>query len=142
VVDLGIGCGHFVEARGENTFGYDVNEAGIKWLLDRKRWWDPWAKDPENLTCWDSLEHLTRPHELISRVKSHVFVSAPIFRDRSHVLASKHFKPDEHCWYWTEAGLIRWMRDLGFGLCEKNRVESDLGREDIGTFVFVRGTTQ
>ena len=138
VVDLGIGCGHFVEARGENTFGYDVNEAGIRWLLDRKRWWDPWSKDPENLTCWDSLEHLARPAELVSRIKRRLLVSLPIFRDEAHVLSSKHFRPDEHYWYWTRDGFVRWMGVLGFKLQLENTMETDLGREDIGTFVFSR----
>lgn len=34
-VDIGIGSGHFIEARNGVTYGYDVNPAGIRWLLDK-----------------------------------------------------------------------------------------------------------
>lgn len=138
LVDIGIGCGQFVKTRGPATFGYDVNETAIRWLLDEGRWLDPWATDPENISCWDSLEHLARPHELISRVKSRVLVSLPIFKDKAHVLRSKHFRPDEHFWYWTETGFQNWMRKLGFAQEFKSDMETMLGREDIMTFVFRR----
>ena len=39
VVDIGIGCGHFIIQRDRgytSTTGYDVNPYAIRWLLDRK----------------------------------------------------------------------------------------------------------
>jgi hypothetical protein len=135
VVDIGIGAGQFVESR-PNTWGYDINPYGIRWLLDRRLWWDPYQKDPDNATFWDSMEHIERPDKLLERIRSHVFISMPIYRDFDHVLSSKHFKPNEHFWYFTREGLIWFMRESGFGLLEENRMETELGREDIGTFVF------
>lgn len=138
LIDIGIGSGHFLERRGGQTYGYDVNPMGIQWLLDRGVWWDPYFKDPAAISCWDSLEHIERPCDLLSRVSKFVFVSIPIFRNRDHVLTSKHFKPKEHFWYFTEAGFEGWMRRLGFEILEKNTFESELGREDIKTFAFMR----
>lgn len=139
VVDIGIGCGQFVEMRGRiTTCGYDVNPRGIRWLLDRGLWCDPYASEPDHVTCWDSLEHMKRPWSFLECVGSTVFVSLPIFRDEEHVVSSKHFRPDEHFWYFTRDGFVHWMSQEGFLLVEENRMEEDAGREDIGTFVFNR----
>lgn len=138
LVDIGIGSGHFIEARGPSTWGYDVNPHAIYWLLDRGLWWNPWFKDPPNAAFWDSLEHLERPDLLVARVKETILVSIPVFRNKDHVLSSKHYKPGEHLWYFTADGFTSWMKRQGFRLVEENRMETELGREDIGTFVFKR----
>lgn len=147
VVDLGIGCGDFVEGRNRalnlremnpTTLGFDVNPAGVKWLRERGFYFDPYQQRPPCLTCWDSLEHLEFPDELIRRVEHFLFVSIPIFRDRDHVLRSKHFRTDEHFWYFSQDGFLSWMHANGFICLEQNRMETELGREDIGTFVFRR----
>lgn len=138
VVDIGIGSGGFIDARGRRTKGYDVNPVAIRWLLDHDLWHDPYFIDPENATCWDSLEHMRKPEVFVRRVQKHLFVSIPIFKDEAHALRSKHFKPKEHFHYFTEAGLVLWMNGEGFSLVAKNRMEEKLGREDIGTFVFRR----
>jgi hypothetical protein len=75
---------------------------------------------------------------LLANVREWVFVSLPIFRDAEHALRSKHFKPDEHCWYFTRNGLVFAMQTCGFALVSESNVETDLGREDIGTFAFRR----
>ena len=139
VVDIGIGSGGFIVARDHaSTRGYDVNPFAIQWLLERGIWHDPYFIDPENATCWDSLEHMKHPEDFVKRVRRHLFISIPIFRDKDHALASKHFKPEEHFHYFTEPGLEFFMNKQGFKLIAKSRVEEELGREDIGTFVFGR----
>lgn len=139
VVDIGIGCGHFIESRGSDvTRGYDVNPEAIRWLLERGLWADPYFQDPANASCFDSLEHMSRPEHFVERVRSFLFLSIPIFDGPAHVSRSKHFRTDEHYFYFTKPGLISWMADLGFGLVDENSMEQDLGREDIGTFVFKR----
>ena len=67
-----------------------------------------------------------------------LFMSLPVFNDVDHVLRSKHFKPDEHFWYFTRDGLVAAMLMCGFKLVAESDVESELGREDIGTFAFRR----
>lgn len=141
LVDVGIGCGHFVEERGKAgapTFGYDVNPRGVQWLKERGLWRDPYVAPLSAVSLWDVLEHVETPELFISRVSVWLFVSIPIFSSREHVLRSKHFKPGEHCWYFTRDGLVRWMKDRGFDLVSESWIETILGREDIGTFAFRR----
>jgi hypothetical protein len=137
LVDIGIGSGQFVRAAG--CKGYDINPRARRWLKQSRRWRDAYeTPGPLGITCWDSLEHIADPDRLVSRVERWVFVSLPIFRDAEHVLSSKHFKPDEHIWYWTEKGFKNWLDRLGFDCLYHSEMESELGREDIHTFVFRR----
>lgn len=138
VVDIGIGAGHFVEIREGNTHGYDVNPIGIKWLKDREIFFDPYEQAPANISCWDSLEHIKHPDRLISRVKEHVFVSIPIFMSGEDVVTSKHYRKDEHYWYFTDWGLVAWFKKYHFKLVMRSDIETSLGREGIGTYVFRR----
>jgi hypothetical protein len=142
VLDVGIGAGQFVEAR-PNTLGYDVNPAGVEWLKERGRWanlYDP-TFDRHRipaLTFWDSLEHIDRPDVAVAKAGEWVFVSLPVFTGSEHVLTSRHYRKDEHVWYWTHDGLIRWFAAQGFTCIEHNTIESELGRDGIGSYAFRR----
>lgn len=139
VVDVGIGCGAFIEARMGWTWGYDVNPEGVRWLHAHGRWCDPYERSVEAVSLWDVLEHIPDPAALLRNVRQFVFVSLPIVPgDGPPALDWKHLRRDEHCWYWTRSGFERWMAGHGFELCTHNRMEELLGREDIGTFVFRR----
>lgn len=139
-VDVGIGCGAFIEMRELQipTYGYDINPAGVEWLTQRNLWVDPRQSIVASVSFWDVLEHIPDPAEILDNVTHRVFMSTPIFADAEHVLRSKHFRPDEHCWYWTRDGLLWWMGKHGFDCVEHSTPESLLGREDIHTFVFRR----
>lgn len=141
LVDVGVGAGAFVEARNAqkkgSTWGFDINPRAVAWLGERGWLVDPW-QGCASASFWDSLEHLADPAALLARVRKWVFVSLPIFRDAQHVLASKHFKPGEHVWYFTHDGFVRWMASQGWVCAGTSEVESELGREDIETFAFYR----
>lgn len=137
LVDVGIGGGRFVEER-RNTSGYDVNPHAVAWLKETGRWHDPYRQQVMAASFWDSLEHILDPAPLLANVRYWVFVSVPIFTDCDHVLRSKHYKPAEHVWYLTDAGLIAFMRRAGFELVERNTMEQDAGREGIGSYAFRR----
>lgn len=140
LVDVGIGCGDFVAARGGRTYGYDVNPVGVAWLKARERYLDPYPHAVAALSLWDVLEHVPEPAQLLASARAWVFVSVPLVpgdwapppRDW------KHLRRDEHCWYWNRRGLEAWMATQGFELVEESRVEEQLGREDVGTFAFRR----
>ena len=54
-----------------------------------------------------------------------------------HVFKSKHFKPGEHCWYFTRDGLKLFMGRWGYERVEFNTSEIiHGGREGIESFVF------
>lgn len=137
VVDIGIGCGQFVEAR-KNTLGFDINPFGVEWLKSRNLFADPYKSPFPAATFWDSLEHIQNIQFLLENVREWVFVSIPIFQSCEHVLRSKHFRKDEHCWYFTHKGFLAWMDTQGFSPITVERFEMDLGREDIFTFAFKR----
>ena len=137
LLDVGIGAGQFVEAR-PNTRGYDVNPAGVDWLNQRGLWADLYEDRYPALSFWDSLEHIDRPDVAVGRAEKWVFVSVPIFSCAEHVVRSRHFRRDEHIWYWTHDGLVAWFAEQGFELMESNGVETQLGREGIGSYAFAR----
>ncbi len=55
-----------------------------------------------------------------------------------HAAGSRHFRRDEHYWYFTDAGLCVWMDRHGFQLRERDNIETLLGREDISSYAFER----
>lgn len=136
VCDVGIGGGRFVEQFG--AVGMDVNPAAIAWLTECGRLHDLRAEAVDAATFWDSLEHIHDPVPLLANVRHWVFTSLPIFTGPDHVLRSKHFRKDEHCWYFTREGLTHFMDLQGFDLKGVSVMEQNAGREDIGTFAFRR----
>jgi hypothetical protein len=141
LIDVGIGSGAFVELRtnrGRPTYGYDVNPAGVEWLEQRKLLVDPYLVRFQAVSLWDVLEHLYDFQSLLANVHDWVFLSLPIFNDMHHAIGSKHFRPTEHYWYFTREGLIYAMRVCGFELVSESNVETELGRDGIGTFAFRR----
>ena len=143
LIDVGIGSGAFVtarRARKRTTYGWDVNPAGLRWLDEQMLLVDPYLIPFDAMTLWDVLEHMADFQSLLANCREWLFLSLPIFRDAEHVLRSKHFRPDEHYWYFSREGLLSTMKVCGFALVTESNVETDLGREDIGTFAFKRET--
>lgn len=136
VCDIGIGGGRFV--RDLDAFGFDVNPHAVHWLKDSGRWKDPYRSQVDAITCWDSLEHIHDPAPLLANVGAWVFTSLPIFEGPEHVLRSKHYRRDEHCWYFTREGLMRFMAGHGFDYVAECDMEQQAGREDILTYAFHR----
>lgn len=138
LLDVGIGSGAFVKARS-NTVGYDINPKAVSWLKQYRSFCNPYYQHTARaMSFWDSLEHILDIERIISRVKEWAFVSIPIFTSAEHCLHSKHFRKDEHYWYFTHEGLVRWFKEQGFQLIEYNDMETKIGREDIGTYAFKR----
>ncbi len=148
VLDVGIGCGTFLDRLGDRPkWGYDVNPAGIAWLRERGLWHDPHDGLPECcrvVTFHDALEHFRWPGELLATFPDgvHVIVTIPIFPDLARIVESKHWRPEngEHQLYFTESGLIGYMTDLGYEAVEVRDDETRIGREDILTGAFRKGT--
>lgn len=138
VVDVGIGSGEFIRLR-PNTWGHDVNPAGIEWLKRN----DLWAKNLQGFagaTFWDVLEHVETPEDYLKQIGLHAFafVSIPLFYALGAVRASKHYRPGEHLQYFTEQGFIDWMERHGFRLMQMQDFEIRAGRESIYSFAFRR----
>ena len=129
VIDVGIGSGKFLQAAqaaGLKCSGYDVNPRAEAWLKERDLWLDIYNPGPPTFyqggtvcwTFWDVLEHIPEPHKILDKIPvGHcLLTSIPIFADLSRVRESKHFRPDEHYYYFTDEGFRRWMQRYRF-LC-------------------------
>jgi len=143
ILDIGIGCGTFIKKRG-NCVGYDICLRSSYLLQENGLFFNPYRKDKlwgkiEGVTFFDSLEHIEHPESLFKNIKNQfVFIIIPIFKDLSSLLRSKHFKKYEHYFYFTDKGLIRYMKYYGFEMLERREDEEKCGREDIGAYVFRR----
>lgn len=138
VLDVGIGCGEFISAR-PNTYGTDVNPRALVWLQDRGLKGS--VSSFEAFTFWDVLEHIDKPDRFYFRHMakgSYLFTSLPIVDDLNLIRQSKHYKPGEHLYYWTERGFVDWMAQYRFRLLASSDMETKAGREQIKSFVFVR----
>ena len=147
ILDIGIGSGEFLrecdKAMPGRCYGFDVNPYGIDLLQRENRYIDPYRALPcfiGGVTCWDSLEHLRDPEALVNLLYpgQYLFLSLPIFSDLRRIRESKHYRPNEHFYYFTDYGLVHWLAASGYDLLERSSFEIGAGREDIYSYVFQR----
>lgn len=138
VLDIGVGAGEFIKHR-PYTCGFDTDPKAAGWLQDRGLW-------SENIagfrvfTFWDVLEHVENPEDYFGKMTpgSYLFTCLPIFPDLDAIRASKHYRPGEHLYYWTEEGFTVWIKLYGFRLLERSEFETEAGRDSIVSFAFKR----
>ena len=142
ILEVGVGCGEFLESVPYDSRGYDINPVGVEWLTKCGKFHDI-ERDPEyrqfkGWCFWDVLEHMEVPELIFRRIVegSTVFCSVPIIRDMDKIKESKHYKPGEHLYYWTLKAFIDWMYDWGFSLLEIEAGEMYAGREQVYSFAF------
>lgn len=140
ILDIGIGSGEFIKESDIKVYGFDINPLAIDWLTEKRLFIDPYIEMPEvdGLTFWDSLEHIPEPSDILSLVlkNQYVFVSMPIFDNLMNLKKNKHYRPNEHYYYFTLNGIISYFKDLDFDCLEISDFEICAGRENIFTFVF------
>lgn len=136
LVDIGIGSGEFIRKR-PHTYGIDVNPTAQWWLFDNALWAYS-LSDFRAFTMWDVIEHVPDPAEYFGRINDggFLFTSIPIFDDLTRIRESKHYRPGEHLYYWTEKGFTDWMWLHRFELLEWSDFETKAGREAILSFAF------
>lgn len=138
VLDTGIGSGEFIKRRLQ-TYGRDVNPVAIEWLK-RQDLWAQYPAEFEAFTFWDVLEHVETPLDVLRHVRpdAYLFCSIPVFDDLALIRKSKHYRPGEHLYYWTDRGFVAWMALHGFQLLERDDYETRAGRESIISYAFTR----
>lgn len=139
VLDVGVGSGEFVRRR-PNTFGFDVNPKAVAWLKGCKRWSDKFCAF-DAFTFWDVIEHVPEPEGYFSRIAegAYLFTSIPMFGDLRCIRESRHYRPGEHLYYFTEQGFLDWMAMHGLFCLERQDYESAAGRDSILSFAFRKG---
>lgn len=140
VLDIGIGSGEFIKFSKIKVYGFDVNPVGVNWLKFQKLYINPYDYVPEidGWTFWDSLEHFPEPQKVLNIIRPghYIFISIPIFSDILKIKECKHYRKNEHYYYFTAVGLINYMRTFKFRLLEHTDAEIKAGRKNILTFVF------
>jgi hypothetical protein len=141
VIDVGIGSGEFIKNR-PNTFGYDINPVARDWLKKQNLWVDN-ITTFRAFTFWDVLEHVELPENYLRTVGygGYLFACVPILSDLKCIRDSRHYRPGEHLYYWTEEGFIDWMGRYGFEVLTVRDYETKAGRESILSFAFKRSDT-
>ena len=138
ILDVGIGAGTFVKS--VDGFGYDVNPAGVDWLVDNGKYVDFYKRKTEFscVTFFDSLEHIYDMDKALTGFNKtqNIIVSMPILPNGKELTTWKHFRQDEHFHYFTKKAFIEYMKSLDFECIYLSDMETQLGREDILTFVF------
>ena len=143
VLDIGIGSGEFMKTCGKRCYGYDVNEVAVEWLISQNSFMDPYNGvhgTIDVITLWDVMEHMRRPSDLLLSLRfgMHVMVSLPTFPDLKSVVASKHYRPNEHWYYFTVDGIKKFFFDMGYECLDVNDSETVAGRESIMSYHFYR----
>lgn len=143
LLDIGIGSGEFIKSSKITVFGYDINPVGIDWLNKRNIFLDPYTSNLEHIqgiSFWDTLEHIPEPSKLLNKIlpKQYVFISIPIFENLKEIKKSKHYRLNEHYFYFTTEGLKRFLGDHNLHCLEIRNDETLAGRENIISFVFQR----
>lgn len=138
VLDVGVGSGEFIKKR-PYTFGFDINEKAVAWLKSWNRWADEFSRF-NAFTFWDVLEHVEIPESYFrhARQGAFLFTCLPIFKDLQSIRESRHYRPGEHLYYWTERGFVDWMDAHGFFCLERQDFEIEAGRDSILSFAFRR----
>ncbi len=142
VLDVGIGSGEFIQSRPD-TFGYDVNQHAINWLLANGKYRDDFSEFSA-FTFWDVIEHIPEPENYFRNMLagSFLFTSIPTFQDLLKVRQSKHYKPGEHLYYFTMAGFVQYMAKHGFENIGLSTFENQAGRQGITSFAFRKITQE
>ena len=143
LLDVGIGDGAFLRSVERfawlQPFGCDINPAGVAYLIEHGQLGSFEAPASYDVvTFWDSLEHLRDPRPALAAARQIALVSIPIFTDAEHAVTSRHFRPDEHFWYFTRHAFIEFAKQEGFEVLDVLATETALGRDSIETFVLRR----
>lgn len=142
LLDFGCGSVTFVEYMkqyGHQITGYDINPFAVQVLMNTVGLYcNPYVQRQNAITFWDTLEHVKDPERIINRVNEWAFVCMPIYEGMEQARRSKHFKPGEHIWYFTDGGLIDMFQRCGFACMDSNEKENGAGRSGIKSYAFKR----
>lgn len=132
VLDFGCGVATFGEyaPNGVKMFSYDP--------YFKRDFSFVWNDGVDVVTFWDSLEHMRRI-QLVPLLKTkYIAVSTPTLKNGKNILDWKHFRPDEHVWYFNREAIVKLFAKWGYKLVDESDFEIGLGREDIWSFCFKR----
>lgn len=120
VLDFGCGNGDFLNVMSQaGVHAYAIEKAEYPLGPKVRRVDEPVHTDL--FCCFDSLEHLENPRELIAKVTSPwVMISLPWCHARTYgkewFMDWKHRRPGEHLWHFDHLSLPKFMSEFGYKL--------------------------
>ena len=145
VLDVGIGSGQMIKMAKKRKimlYGYDINPVGVNWLKEHGKFYDisRSLKELTGICFFDSLEHIPNPGAILKKLNywTYVFMSIPIIKDFNKLREWKHYRPDEHYYYFTQEGLFEYMEAHNCVYIAKSDCEIKAGRDDIYTYIWRR----
>lgn len=154
--DFGAGACDFIKKMIEDDpnvriSGNDVNLSSVDELKSINRYALDGCRFANIVTFWDSLEHIGHIRNLLDYISvgAYVVVTIPIALDCNHAIRFKHYRTDEHYWYFTRNGFVNhFMPAFGFRMIPISEftqeryidesMEEHVGRSDVMTFIFRR----
>lgn len=140
VLDIGAGSCEFVRRR-KRTWGFDLDEKAQAYLKSIVKWSSDFG-DFQYFTMFDVIEHVEHPNDYFRHMVngSILIVTIPIFEDLDDIRSSKHYRPGEHLYYWTNKGFVDWMAAYGFRVLRTSSREVLAGRAGVESFALERVT--
>lgn len=143
---LDYGCGNrifldYVRSQfpGCRLAGYDICRKTVENLRELYYDVETAFMFPQTIvTFWDSFEHLPNPEAILRKVRHACAFAVPIFSTLECAQRSKHWRPGEHLWYWTDIGFRRFIEAQGFELVKATALETMAGRDEIMSYLFER----
>ena len=122
LLDYGCASGAFHRSgnNGFECYGFDINPScGFTEMP---------SEAIDILTLWDVIEHLPAPIWVIKEWKPEfIFIATPnIDAAPNDIKAWKHYRPDEHLYYFNLKGLSAMLMALGYEILEHNFDEGAL----------------
>lgn len=144
VLELGPGTGCMMEVMRRHCLsvdGFDIaptDHVTIDQDEARRRHWDL-------LIACDVIEHMPDINSIFDYTFDWAYISTPCRPDDIDLLANwRHFRPNEHLWYFTRDELSRWFDAKGYEVKYAGHVEDlirprwDREKPNISSFVIRR----
>jgi len=123
ILDFGCGPGAFNKAGPDNfsKYGYDINPYCRFEKFPKVKFWDI-------VTFWDSLEHTPDFYGIIKKLNPKwIFLSCPNLESvKIPITQWKHYRPEEHLYYFDRHSLKVILELLGYQIVEINYDEGKL----------------
>lgn len=132
VLDFGCGNGDFLNVMADaGVHAYGMEKADYPFGPKIKIVSEPIRTDL--FCCFDSMEHLENPRELIEKVTSpYVLISLPWCHQRvygdSWFQSWKHRRPGEHLWHFDHLSLPKFMQQHGYETMYLGNPEDEIRR--------------
>lgn len=149
LLDYGAGVGAFISVMADkcgDLFWAEVNEfmrGDLAFHYLDFREYRPGEDKPDAVTFWDVFEHLSDPWAVLEETGANTaFVTIPYIDEFDEPKNSKHYKPNEHQWYWTRVGFMLDAKAHGWvaEIHSDNPEERTFRREKVASFLLTRYT--